>query len=130
MNTPNILSKKNQRGLSMLELMAVGGILCVLLVLGGLGIRALASGDSVENDAAEEVRLYASKLGIAIDKTPQGKDAISCGNITTKKGLVGCTYKSGGVTHQLECIGRYSPGHGCRDQKLSVPSSGAAESTQ
>lgn len=123
-----IRQRKNQRGMTMGELMIVVAILAVVFGLGIFGLRACMSGDEVENEAASEVRAHCQKLGITIDKTPQGKDAISCGNITTKKGLVGCTYKSGGVTHQLECIGRYSPGHGCRDQKLSVP--GQADTTE
>ncbi len=118
------INHNNRRGMSLFESMIVVGILSVCGMIGAFGIRACLSGDVVEQDAVTEVMKYTTNLGVTIDKTPQGRPAISCGNIGTKKGLVGCTYKSGGVTHQLECIGRYSVGHGCRDQKLSIPQQG------
>lgn len=121
------MSKKNQRGATLAETFVGTAVLFICLGVLGFGTRTCMSGDEVEHDAEGEVRQYAAKLGIVIDKAPNGHAAIACGNIATKKGLVGCTYKSGGVTHQLECVGRYSVGHGCRDQKLSVPQPGQRE---
>ena len=111
---------ENQRGMTVAELMVVVAILAVVAVLGVFGLRVLMSGDSVEEDAKAEVRLYASKLNLPVD-------GIACGNITNKHGLVACTLRSGNTTHQLECIGRYSVGHGCRDQKLSIPQQGEVQ---
>ncbi len=102
---------------------SLGG--CVLLA--GVGIKACLSGESVEKAGEEEVRRYAAGLGLKIDKRPDGADAISCGNITNKKGLVGCTVSIGGKTRQLECIGPYSRGHGRRDQQHSIPQGAESE---
>jgi hypothetical protein len=107
--------------MTLIEAMIVFAIIGVFVLLAGFGIKACLSGESVEKAGEEEVRRYAAGLGLKIDKRPDGADAISCGNITNKKGLVGCTVSIGGKTRQLECIGPYSRGHGCRDQKLSIP---------
>lgn len=114
------MRKRKQRGMTLMELMILIGILGVVVSVGFVGCRAALTGDSVEKGAEAEARLWASKLKLPID-------GISCANIASRKGLVGCTVRSGSTVYQLECIGRYYNGHGCREQKLSVPSQGQLE---
>jgi hypothetical protein len=107
-------SRRGTTGATLIEVMIMSEVGFGILGLGVYGVRMAMSGDEVKRDAEAEVRSYAADLKLPVD-------GISCGNITNRKGLVGYTLRSGDQTKQLECIGRYSPGHGCRDQKLSTP---------
>lgn len=108
------VERRNQRGMSLAELMIVVAILAIIVAGAVGGCAAIMSGDDVKKDAEKNARQTATELGIKVD-------GVSCGDRANSKGQVYCSVNSGGKIIPFSCIGKYKFGNGCKMQTVVAP---------
>lgn len=108
----------HQRRVTLAEALIMVGIVGGFFAIVGIGARACLSGPEMKRAAEKEARAWARDLGLDVA-------GISCADLDTDgDGYVSCTVRLSGEgqhTHQVECRGAWSSGHGCRDPKLRLP---------